>query len=339
MNCAIASTAALLRFLYLAAILMLLWASLPGSAGAYEEKQAQQGRVHRIGFHVWKPGKIYDEAMAGIKDGLKIANIRYESVVVESNQNEDRAIKNLQMLDGMKLDLIYSLSSAATQIVKKIGMTTPVVATVINHPASLNISTTDFGKEVKLSGTSYYVDVTKQLELYRDLFPRARKIGMIYDSKNPAGYLAEQPFLRDACAKAGLDFLSVGVNTSSELAAAAKRLLGMGADMIVIPTNNLVYEHLATVLEVTNPREVPVVSMSKQGVENGALAALYADTYDLGRQAGELAARILKGEVDPSKAGFQFARRPDVIINLTSAKALNYRFPADVLDMAAIVIH
>jgi hypothetical protein len=47
----------------------------------------------------------------------------------------------------------------------------------------------------------------------------------------------------------------------------------------------------------------------------------------------------LKGEVDPSKAGFHFARRPDIIINLTSAKALKYRFPADVLDMAAIVIH
>ena len=132
--------------------------------------------------------------MAGIKDGLKIANIQYEPVVVESNQNEDLAIKNLRMLDGMKPDIIYSLSSAATQIVKNIGMATPVVATVINHPASLNISATDFGKEVKLSGTSYYIDVKKQLELYRDLFPLARKIGMIYDAKNPAGYLAEQPF-------------------------------------------------------------------------------------------------------------------------------------------------
>jgi putative ABC transport system substrate-binding protein len=258
--------------------LVLLWASLPSSAGAYEQKQPQQDRVHRIGFHIWKPGKIYDEAMAGIKDGLKIANIQYEPVVVESNQNEDLAIKNLRMLDGMKLDIIYSLSSAATQIVKNIGMATPVVATVINHPASLNISATDFGKEVKLSGTSYYIDVKKQLELYRDLFPRARKIGMIYDAKNPAGYLAEQPFLRDACAKMGLDFLSVGVNTSSELPGATQRLLDLGTDMLVIPTNNLIYDNLTAVLEITNLREIPVVSMSKQGVENGALAALYADT-------------------------------------------------------------
>jgi ABC-type uncharacterized transport system substrate-binding protein len=78
--------------------------------------------------------------------------------------------------------------------------------------------------------------------------------------------------------------------------------------------------------------------MSKQGVENGALAALYADTYDLGRQAAELAATILREDLDPREAGFQYARHPDIIINLTSAKALQYQFPPKVLGKAAIVI-
>ena len=90
--------------------------------------------------------------------------------------------------------------------------------------------------------------------------------------------------------------------------------------MIVIPTNNLIYENLGPVVEIATHDQVPVVSMSKQGVENGALAALYADTYDLGRQ------------------GFQYARHADIIINLTSAKALQYQFPPHVLGRAAIVI-
>jgi putative ABC transport system substrate-binding protein len=108
--------------------------------------------------------------------------------------------------------------------------------------------------------------------------------------------------------------------------------------MIVIPTNNLVYDNLSPVVELANKNQVPVVSMSKQGVENGALAALYADTYDLGRQAAELAARILRGDVDPREAGFQYARHTDIIINLTSAKALHYQFPPNVLGRAAIII-
>jgi putative ABC transport system substrate-binding protein len=190
-------------------------------------------------------------------------------------------------------------------------MNTPVIATVINHPASLNISEAQVGNNVKLSGTSYYIDVKEQLKLYRELFPGARKIGMIYDSKNPAGYLAEEPFLRKACATEGLDFASVGVDSANDLPQATQHLLEAGTNMIVIPTNNLIYDNLSPVVEVTNRNQVPVVSMSKQGVENGALAALYADTYDLGRQAAELAARILREDLDPREAGFQYARHPD----------------------------
>lgn len=339
MNPAMASTTAFLRFVYLAMLVALLWSNLSNSAAAQEQANPQDAKMYRIGFHLWKPGKIYDEAMNGIEDGLKADHIEYEKFVVQSNQTETDAVENLRMLDSMNLDVIYSLSSAATQIVKKIGMYTPVIATVINHPASLSISDTDSGKEVKLSGTSYYIDVHKQLELYRDLFPQARKIGMIYDSNNPAGYLAEEPFLREACTNAALAFVSLGIDKASVLPEATRRLLANGVDVIVIPTNNLIYDHLSTVLEIANKQDVPVVSMSKQGVENGALAALYADTYDLGRQAADLAINILRGKLDPREAGFHFAHQPDIIINLTSAKALRYRFPPDVLNAAAIVIH
>lgn len=327
-----------LRCVFVAAIAAIAVTSLPDTCGAQVAKQSGGERVYRIGFHLWKPGRIYDEAMSGIEDGLKIARIPYEPVVVHSNQDESLATANLKMLDAMNLDLVYSLSSAGTQLVKKIGMKTPVIATVINHPVSLNISDDQVDGKVKLSGTSYYIDVQEQLKLYRQLFPGTRKVGMIYDANNPAGFLAEEPFLREACANIGLGFSSSGIVKAAGLSAATERLLEDGIDLIVIPTNTLVYDNLLSVLQITNRRRIPVVSMSKQGVENGALAALYADTYDLGRQAAELAVSILRGEVDAQQAGFQYARHPDIVINLTSAKALQYHFPADVLGKAAIII-
>src|SRR6266511_1247342 len=256
------------RLFCLVVAAMFLAASLPARAATEDENPPRKERSYRIGFHFWKPGKIYDEAMSGIEDGLKIANIGYERIVVYSDQDEDLAIKNLEMLDSMGLDIIYSLSSAGTQVAKKIGMNTPVIATVINHPASLNISDAQVGNNVKLSGTSYYIDVQDQLQLYRELFPVTRNIAMIYDAKNPAGYLAEEPFLRKACATAGIDFASVGVDKASDLPQATQRLLEGGATMIVIPTNNLIYENLSPVIEVARRNQVPVVSMSKQGVEN-----------------------------------------------------------------------
>ncbi|MFQ5773135.1 MAG: ABC transporter substrate-binding protein [Kiloniellaceae bacterium] len=294
--------------------------------------------VYRIGFHLWKPGKIYEEAMAGIMDGLQLEGIRFEPVILESGRDESMARENLRKLDGMGLDLIYSLSSAGTKIAKALNLKTPVIATVINHPASLGVGDDNGGAGTRLTGTSYYVDARKQLRLYRMLFPKAKKIGMIFDTRNPAGYLAEEPFMREACEAMGLEFVSVGVTAKSELGAAAKRLVEAKVDLVVIPTNRLVYANLELVLDVMNPRKVPIVSMNKQGVENGALAALYADTYDLGRQTTGMAARILRERADPVRIGFEYIPEPDVILNMGSADTLSYEFPANVLSSATIVL-
>ena len=329
----------------LASYILALFIALPLAATALAtpalakaKAPAAAEQTYRIGFHLWKPGKIYDEAMAGIKDGLELAGIRYESVMLQSDRNKALAAENLRKLDEMGLDLIYSLSSAGTKIAKKTELRTPVIATVVNHPSSLGIDKGNGHTGTKLTGTSYYIDAQKQLALYRTLFPKAVRIGMIYDANNPAGYLAEHPFMKEACQALGMEFISVSIKQASELPAAARRLVDAKVDMVVVPTNRLVYGNLGTVLDITNRHNIPVVSMNKQGVENGALAGLFADTYDLGRQAATLARSILFDRVDPSGLPFEYIEEPYMILNLSSAAVLGYEFPDDVLSSATIVM-
>ena len=317
---------------------MIAAATLVPLAQATTSDQHIGDKVYRIGFHLWKPGKIYDEAMEGIKDGLEIAGIRYEEVILLSNKDKALAVENFLKLDAMELDLIYSLSSAGTKIAKKLKLRTPVIATVINHPASLGVAQESGDSDTKLTGTSYYIDANMQLDLYRTLFPQTASVGMIYDVKNPAGYLAEEPFMKKACDALGMGFHSVGINQKTELEAATKQLIAAGVDLIVVPTNRLVYGNLDVVLEITREHNVPVVSMNKQGVENGALAGLFADTYNLGRQTADMAKRILIDQSDPLEIEYEYISEPDVIVSLSSADHLNYEFPADVLSGATIVL-
>ena len=307
-------------------------------AQAGTSDQTADQKIYRIGFHLWKPGKIYDEAMAGIKDGLELAGIRYEEVILHSDRDKTLAEENLRKLDAMGLDLIYSLSSAGTKIAKKLELQTPVIATVINHPASLGVGQDNGTSRTKLTGTSYYIAAKKQLQLYRSLFPQATSVGMIFDTKNPAGYLAEEPFMKEACNEFGLKFHSVGIDQKDALSAATESLIAAGVDLIVIPTNRLVYGNLDIVIAVTSEHNIPLVSMNKQGVEKGALAALFADTYNLGRQTAEMASRILLNKADPLDISFEYIPEPDVILNLSSAQRLNYEFPSDILGDAAIVM-
>jgi len=324
-------------------VLTMAVASIVLQSGAIAGEGGAEGGhdlngVYRVGFHVWKPGKIYDEAMLGILDGLKLEGIAHEKVVVHSNRDEKLAVENFRKLDSMDLDLIYSLSSAGTKIARTMELRTPVVATVINHPVSLGIAGEGPREGSRLTGTSYYIDAEKQLEFYLRLYPSTETVGMIYDSNNPAGYLAEEPFMRSACERMGKRFVSIGVTQRSEIAEAALGLIKGGAQLIVIPTNRVLYSNLDAVLGVTHGHKVPVVSMNKQGVEYGALAALFADTYKLGRYTAPMAKKIMLGREDPFDIPFAYAPDPDIIINLKEAKALGYEFPPDILGMAAIIL-
>lgn len=329
---------------YILLISMILVIGLMGGlclaqiSGVKQQRKKEQEPSYRIGFHFWKPGKIYDESMEGIKDALELEGIVYEAIVFHSDRDKLKAIENLKELDAMKLDLIYSLSSAGTLIAKELGMKTPVIATVVNHPISLGLNQEDIGSFIKLTGTSYYIDAHKQLNLYLELFPKTTKIGMLYDSQNPAGYLAEEPFMKRACDSLGKKFHSVGVQKKSDLAEATEKLIKNGVEIIVIPTNSLVYSNLKTVLEITHKNSIPVLSMNKQGVEYGALAGLFADNYKLGRLTGSIAKKILENKKNPPHIPFIFVSQPDLILNLQEAYNLGYEFPVDVLGRAAIVL-
>ena len=76
--------------------------------------------------------------------------------------------------------------------------------------------------------------------------------------------------------------------------------------------------------------------MNKQGVENGALAALYSDTYKTGLLTGPIAKKILIDKINPKHIPFKFSLKPDLIINLKEAKKLGYNFPNTVLSDATI---
>lgn len=314
----------------------LLLAGLALLCGAQAAGAAEPG--YRIGIHYYKSGTIYDEAVQGLRDGLLTLKIPYQEVVLNSKNDDAAAAANLKSLDGQGVDVIYSLSSAGTIIAKDLGLKAPIVATVVNHPVTLGVAGGSGATAARLAGTSYYVEAAKQLGLYRSLFPTLKKVGMLFDAKNPAGYVAEEPFMREACAAAGLPFESVGVAAAAELPAATERLLAARVDVIVVPTNNLVYENLGPVLALTNAARIPVMSMNKQGVEKGALAALFADTYNLGRQAAEMVRKIVAEKKEAASLGFEYIPQPDIIVNLAAAQAIGYQFPDHVLGSAAIVL-
>lgn len=300
--------------------------------------QAETKKI-RIGFHFYKPGNIYDEAYQGIIDGLNLAGVDFESVIYHSGRDPKQAAANLQKLDQMNLGVIISFSSAGTRIASSLSLNTPILASVINHPIILGIEKNKNTNSSNISGTSYYIEAEAQLSLYLKHFDKVSKVGMIYDRNNPAGYLAEEPLMRAACEEKQIEFISIGATGREDLVDATQTILNQEVAFIVIPTNLQIYDNLDIVLNQTTPHNTPVFSMNKQGVEAGALAALYADTYKNGRQMVHLIRRLLVEKEQAESIPFYYTNQPDLIINLQAAAKLDFEFEPAILGTASIVLN
>lgn len=306
--------------------------------GACKDDMLSSNSSIRLGFHFYKNGEIYDEAYQGIVDGLKLSHYQFEEFIYRSDRSVEQATHNLKEMDKLNLDAIISFSSAGTRISQSLQLQTPILSSVINHPMSLGIKE-DGNTQSTISGTSYYIDVNRQLDLYLELFPDLKKIGMVYDKHNPAGYLAEEPLMQQACMARNIEFSSMGATGRKDVAHAAKVLVLTQVDLIVIPTNLQIYNNLDLILDVTTPHSIPVVSMNKQGVEAGALAAFFADTYKMGRQMEAIFRQIVHDSKKVSEIPFVYSASPDLIINLQAAKKLDYEFKTSLLGRASIVLN
>lgn len=83
---------------------------------------------------------------------------------------------------------------------------------------------------------------------------------------------------------------------------------------------------------------IPVLGLSPRHAEMGAVVSLsFASSEDIGRQAGELANRILSGST-ASELPYTTARQVDLTVNLKAAKKLGVSVPEDLLAIANEVI-
>ena len=106
---------------------------------------------------------------------------------------------------------------------------------------------------------------------------------------------------------------------SVDVATAAKSLVGK-VDIIYTSTDNNVVSALESLIAVANQAKIPVVAAEADIVKRGAIASLGMNYYDMGRQTGNIVARILKGE-KPGNIAPQRGDQLSLTLNLQAAKA------------------
>ncbi|MGB7591575.1 MAG: ABC transporter substrate-binding protein [Terriglobia bacterium] len=147
-------------------------------------------------------------------------------------------------------------------------------------------------------GIGTFMPVGELLEMARRLNPRLRSVGLPW---NPAEANSQSytHVAREAAGRLGLELLEGNVENSTAVGEVTDSLIARGAEAILMTGDNTVSLASDTVLARARKARIPAMATAPTTVGHGALFAIGADYYQVGRQLGDLAARVLSGE-DPA---------------------------------------
>ncbi len=321
-------------------LMVLLAGCGQSQEGTADEEQADKGTTEplKIGISQFVEHPALDAARNGFVDELREAGyVEGETVeyIVEYAQ-ADFSVANTvaEKLANEGLDMILAIATPSAQAVAKAtqGTDLPVLFTAVTDPVAAELVDSMESPGGNVTGTTDMNPVYEQLELVFEFVKEAKSIGIIYNA-GEVNSVVQAEMAKEAGADLGLKILEATVSNTSEVKQAAQSFVGK-VDAIYVPTDNTVVSALESVIQVAEENDIPLLVGEGDSVKRGGLATVGLDYYLLGRQTGEMALRILKGEAKPAEMPVEKQKEMKLYLNKKAAEAMGVEIPQDLLEKA-----
>jgi putative tryptophan/tyrosine transport system substrate-binding protein len=175
----------------------------------------------------------------------------------------------------------------------------------------------------------------KRLELLREIVPGRRRLAIMVN----VGYVAAKTELaqvQSAAAALGFDTVLLEIRRVEDIGPAFDGL-SERADALYVVTEALVSSNGLRINTLALGARMPTVFGTREGIQAGGLISYGPDLPALFRRAAEFADKILHG-AKPGDIPVEQPTKFDLVINLTTAKALGLTIPPNLLAIADEVI-
>ena len=318
--------------LVLAAVMAL---SLVACGSGSKDKDTDTGdKTYKVGVVQLIQHEALDAATKGFTDALKEA-LGDKVEVVEKNASGDSnncsTIVNGFISD--KVDLIMANATPALQAAASATSTIPILGTsVTDYATALEIADWTGTVGGNISGTSDLAPLDKQAAMLQELFPNAKKVGMLFCSSEPnSKYQVDE--VTKLLSAAGITCTEYTFTDSNDVSSVTQKACD-DSDVLYIPTDNTAASNTEAIANVVLAAGTPVIA-GEAGICRGCgVATLSIDYYELGKITGQMAAKILTGEADISTMPVEFAPTATKQANMANCEKLGITVPADYTALA-----
>jgi putative ABC transport system substrate-binding protein len=305
---------------------------------------AQSGRKARIGYLlatslVEPPTAERRAFLDGLRELGYVPGKNVE-IVYQSAQNAIEFVEDLcRDLVADKVDVIVVSGAISLLAAKRCTSKVPIVFMAVGDPIGIGAVSSLSRPEGNITGVSFISSelAGKRVQLIRDLLPAARRVAVLWDSRN-ANARAESEATLAALSRLGAASEPYPVASDHELTAALERIQASRPDALYVTfEGGIVASNRTLIAEFGRRRRLAVVSGWDFLTEAGALVSYAPNIPAMFRRSASYVDRILKG-ARPSQLPIEQASSVELVINLKTAREIGVTIPQEVLIRADRVI-
>ena len=315
---------------------------LGGAAAAWPlAAHAQQaGKLPTIGFLGATPSAESQRLAAFVQRLRELGRTENRTITIEyrwAEGREERFAEIAAEFARLKVDVIVTVTTPASLAAKQATAVIPIVFAAVSDPVGTGLVASLARPGGNVTGLANQISDTggKKLELLREVVPGLRRLAIMANVGNPASVL-EMREVQATARALGLEINTSEIRRAEDIAPAFVALRDR-ADALYLCPDPLMNTNRTRINILAVGARLPTMHGVREYVEAGGLLSYGPNTPDQFRRAADYVDKILRG-AKPGDIPVEQPTKFDLIINLTTAKALGFEVPPTLLARADEVI-
>lgn len=312
--------------LVLATLVMLTGCSTGKSVSADNKSKFEIGII-QLAEH-----PALDDARRGFEDGLKElgveANVSYQNAqgdIPATTTISDKFVQD-------EVDLIYAIATNAAQSAKQATSEIPILFSAVTDPVLAELVDSMENPGANVTGTSDLSPMDRQLQLFKDLDPNAKEIGIIFNTGEPNSQVQVE-LAKKIAPELGLEIVDVGISNINDIPQALDSIVSK-VDGIYTITDNMVASAVGLVSKKAIENNLITIAGEDSHVSSGILMTDGISYYELGKQTARMAKEILVDGKSPSDIPSETALNTSKVFNEETLNSLTKDINNDVFKDA-----
>ena len=304
--------------------------------------QAQQaGKLPTIGLLVSSTPADESQRVGAFTQRLhQLGWIDGRTITIELRSAEgrpERAHEIAAEFVRRKVDVIVTSGTPIVAVAKQVTSTIPIVFAVAGDPVGNGLVASLARPGGNVTGLSLLqIEIAgKRLELLHQMVPGLRRLGIMGNFSNPPLAL-ELSEVQETANRLGLEVVTCEIRRPEDIAPAFDTLKAR-AEALYVEADTLVVANRTRIITLALAARLPAIFNSREYVKEGALLSYGPNFPELFRRAADFVDKILRG-TKPGDIPVEQPTKLDLVVNLTTAKALGLTVPDTLLVRADEVI-